>query len=147
MGAAGQEPIRSLLPEVVAFSLHVRRRGATWHHREAGVIWLLATTVKDTRTMHTRTSSDSKLRAGLLPDRDDMLALVRSQAPTLARSLPRPPRDSPPRFIFTPGGFEDLIREMSEPAGSRTLPPPPEEEPDMERIKAIAEAHGAELLV
>jgi hypothetical protein len=43
MGSPGQEPIRSLLPEVVAFSLHVgRRRGATWHHREAGVIWLLA---------------------------------------------------------------------------------------------------------
>ncbi len=43
MGSPGQEPIRSLLPDVVAFSLHVgRRRGATWHHREAGVIWLLA---------------------------------------------------------------------------------------------------------
>jgi hypothetical protein len=43
MGSAGQEPIRSLLPEVVVFSLHVgRQRGATWHHREAGVIWLLA---------------------------------------------------------------------------------------------------------
>ena len=43
MGSIGQEPIRSLLPEVVAYSLHVgRRRGATWHHREAGVTWLLA---------------------------------------------------------------------------------------------------------
>jgi hypothetical protein len=43
MGSPGQEPIRSLLPEVVAFSLHVgRQRGATWHHRDAGVIWLLA---------------------------------------------------------------------------------------------------------
>jgi hypothetical protein len=43
VGATGQEPIRSLLPEIVAFSLHVgRQRGATWHHREAGVIWLLA---------------------------------------------------------------------------------------------------------
>jgi quercetin dioxygenase-like cupin family protein len=50
-------------------------------------------------------------------------------------------------FIFTPGGFEDLIIEMSEPAGSHTLPPPSAEEFDMERIKAIAEAHGAELLV
>lgn len=68
------------------------------------------------------------------------------------------PRDIPHRytvgeagcrmlFIFTPGGFEDLIMEMSEPAGSRSLPPPSEEEPDMERIQAIAQAHGAELLV
>jgi hypothetical protein len=35
---------------------------------------------------------------------------------------------------------------MSEPAGTRTLPPPPEQEPDMERIATIAKAHGAELL-
>jgi mannose-6-phosphate isomerase-like protein (cupin superfamily) len=67
------------------------------------------------------------------------------------------PRDVPHRytvgdagcrmlFIFTPGGFEDVIREMSEPAGSRTLPPPSEEEPDWERIQAIAEKHGNELL-
>lgn len=68
------------------------------------------------------------------------------------------PRDIPHRykvgdegcrmlFICTPGGFEDLVIAMSEPARSRTLPPPSDEEPDMERIGAIAEAHGAELLV
>jgi quercetin dioxygenase-like cupin family protein len=67
------------------------------------------------------------------------------------------PRDIPHRykvgdtgcrmlFICTPGGFEDLITGMSEPAGSRTLPPPPEEEPDWERIAAVAKAHGADLL-
>ena len=67
------------------------------------------------------------------------------------------PRDIPHRytvgsagcrmlFIMTPGGFEDLVIAMSEPAGSRTLPPPSEEEPDWERIAAIANAHGAELL-
>jgi quercetin dioxygenase-like cupin family protein len=49
-------------------------------------------------------------------------------------------------FICTPAGFEDLVIAMSEPATSRTLPPPAEEKPDMERIAAIAEAHGAELL-
>jgi quercetin dioxygenase-like cupin family protein len=49
-------------------------------------------------------------------------------------------------FICTPAGFEDLVIAMSEPAGRRTLPPPSEEPPDMERIAAIAEAHGAELL-
>ena len=67
------------------------------------------------------------------------------------------PRDIPHRytvgdagcrmlFICTPGGFEDLVRDMSEPAGSRTLPPPPEGEPDMERIAAIAQKYGCELL-
>lgn len=49
-------------------------------------------------------------------------------------------------FICTPGGFEDLVREMSEPAGRRTLPPPSDDEPDMERVAAIAEAYGCELL-
>jgi mannose-6-phosphate isomerase-like protein (cupin superfamily) len=50
-------------------------------------------------------------------------------------------------FICTPGGnFEDVVIALSEPAGSRTLPPPPDEPPDMERIAAIAMAHGCELL-
>ncbi len=67
------------------------------------------------------------------------------------------PRDIPHRysvgdagcrmlFIMTPGGFEDLVIAMSEPAGSRTLPPPSDEEPDWEQVAAIAKAHGAELL-
>src|SRR5918993_4980985 len=43
-------------------------------------------------------------------------------------------------FILTPGGFEDLVIAMSEPAGARTLPPPSTEEPDMAAMKAIAEA-------
>lgn len=67
------------------------------------------------------------------------------------------PRDIPHRytvgpagcrmlFICTPGGFEELVIAMSQPALSRTLPPPATEEPDWERIAAIAQAHGAELL-
>lgn len=67
------------------------------------------------------------------------------------------PRDIPHRysvgdagcrmlFIMTPGGFEDLVIAMSEPAASRTLPPPSDQEPDWERVAAIANAHGAELL-
>ncbi len=67
------------------------------------------------------------------------------------------PRDVPHRytvgpdgcrmlFICTPGGFEDLVTEMSEPAQSLTLPPPDQEEPDWERVAAIATAHGCELL-
>jgi hypothetical protein len=49
-------------------------------------------------------------------------------------------------IILTPGGFEDLVREMSVPSARRTLPPPSDEEPDLERVAAIAKAHGAELL-
>jgi quercetin dioxygenase-like cupin family protein len=68
------------------------------------------------------------------------------------------PRDIPHRytagdagcrmlFVCTPGGnFENLVREMSVPAESRTLPPPSDEEPDFARIAAIAQANGCELL-
>lgn len=71
------------------------------------------------------------------------------------------PRDIPHRFtagndgcrmlfILVPGGIEDLIRATSERAPSRTLPPPPEEEPDaaqIEGLKAIIAEHGYELLM
>jgi len=90
MGSAGQEPIRSLLPEIAAFSLHVgRRRGATWHHREAGVIWLLAVGYHREGHVDDAYAYFERLKAAgrLLPDRDDMLAYARSQARTLARSL------------------------------------------------------------
>ncbi len=67
------------------------------------------------------------------------------------------PRDIPHRytvgsagcrmlFIMTPGGFEDLVIAMSQPAASRTLPPPSTEEPDWAMIAAAAKAHGCELL-
>jgi quercetin dioxygenase-like cupin family protein len=68
------------------------------------------------------------------------------------------PRDIPHRysvgdsgcrmlFIMVPGAIEDVIRATSEPAASRTLPPPPDEEPDIDAIKAIVKEHGYELLV
>lgn len=67
------------------------------------------------------------------------------------------PRDVPHRytvgetgcrmlFILTPGGFEGLVREMSEPAASRTIPPPSDEQPDMDQVAAIAARYGCELL-
>jgi hypothetical protein len=90
MASTGQEPIQSLLPEVVAFSLHFgRRRGATWHHRVAGVIWLLAVGYHREGHVDDAYAHFERLKAAgrLLPDRNDMLAFVRSQAPTLARSL------------------------------------------------------------
>ncbi len=50
-------------------------------------------------------------------------------------------------FILTPGGFEALVRDMSEPAGERKLPPPPEQPPDLEWVRAIARRHNCDLLV
>ncbi len=67
------------------------------------------------------------------------------------------PRDIPHRyvvgpggcrmlFICTPAGFEGLVRDMSVPAGARTLPPPSDDEPDMEMVAAVAQRYGCELL-
>jgi quercetin dioxygenase-like cupin family protein len=49
-------------------------------------------------------------------------------------------------FIMTPGGFEKLVRDMSVPARSRTLPPPSDDEPDWAHVAAVARANGCELL-
>jgi quercetin dioxygenase-like cupin family protein len=53
-------------------------------------------------------------------------------------------------FIFTPGGFEDLLRAVSRAAHSRTLPPATDDAPlsdeDMQRMQAAIQAHGCELL-
>ncbi len=76
------------------------------------------------------------------------------QAPATS---PGDPRDIPHRytvgpngcrmlFICTPAGFESLVRDMSVPAETRTLPPASDEEPDMEMVAAVAKRHGAELL-
>ena len=67
------------------------------------------------------------------------------------------PRDIPHRytvgnagcrmlFIMTPGGFEEFVIATSEPAASRTLPPPSEQEPDFRWLAAQARAYGGELL-
>ena len=72
------------------------------------------------------------------------------------------PRDVPHRyttgsegcrmlFILTPAGFEELMRALSRPAGSRSLPPAGEEMPspsdeEMAGIRATIQAHGCELL-
>ena len=71
------------------------------------------------------------------------------------------PRDIPHRFtvgpegcrmlfIMVPGGMEESVRATSEPARSRTLPPPPEREPtpeEMDALKRTVKEHGYELLV
>ena len=68
------------------------------------------------------------------------------------------PRDIPHRytvgeagcrmlFICTPGGFEGLVKEMSEPAPQRTLPPRAEQPPDLDWVRAIANKYGCDVLV
>src|SRR5215204_4538816 len=52
-------------------------------------------------------------------------------------------------FVLSPAGFEDLVREMGEPARELTIPPQPEappEEAEMQRMAAIAARHGNEIL-
>jgi quercetin dioxygenase-like cupin family protein len=67
------------------------------------------------------------------------------------------PRDVPHRytvgpdgcrmlFICTPGGFERLVIDMSEPAGALTLPPTTGREPDWEHVAAVAQANGCDLM-
>ncbi len=49
--------------------------------------------------------------------------------------------------VITPAGLEEAFKQVSEPARAPTLPPPPEEPPDMEQMRqvlAVFEAYGAE---
>jgi quercetin dioxygenase-like cupin family protein len=48
--------------------------------------------------------------------------------------------------INSPAGFDRFVAEAGEPATDLTLPPPPEEKPDFERLAAIAAAHEIEIL-
>jgi quercetin dioxygenase-like cupin family protein len=52
-------------------------------------------------------------------------------------------------FVLSPAGFEDLVREMGEPARELSIPPQPEVPPDeaeMQQMAAIAARHGNEIL-
>jgi quercetin dioxygenase-like cupin family protein len=49
-------------------------------------------------------------------------------------------------YLMTPGGFERLVRDTSEPAGERSLPPASDEEPDLEHLARVAAENGCELL-
>jgi len=52
-------------------------------------------------------------------------------------------------FVLSPAGFEDLVRDMGEPARSLTVPPQPEAPPseaEMQQMAAIGAQHGVELL-
>lgn len=51
-------------------------------------------------------------------------------------------------FVLSPAGFEDLVREMGEPARELSIPPQPEapDEAELRRMAAIAARHGNEIL-
>ncbi len=52
-------------------------------------------------------------------------------------------------FILSPSGFEELVRDTSEPAPSPTLPPASDTLPDpaeMEQMAAIVQKYGCEIL-
>ena len=46
--------------------------------------------------------------------------------------------------IYTPAGLEEAFKQLGEPAQSPTLPPPPKEAPDLEKIVAVFNAYGVE---
>lgn len=48
-------------------------------------------------------------------------------------------------ITITPGKLEEFFKQLSEPAQSATLPPPPEEPPDLERMMALFEEYGVKL--
>ncbi len=111
-------------PPGAAGPLHV-------HHREDEAFWVLegeATIEIGDRTIHAR-AGDYAFGPRDIPHRYTV-------GDSGCRML----------FICTPGGFEGLVRDMSEPAPTRQLPPPMDKEPDWERVAAVAEAYGCELL-
>ena len=73
------------------------------------------------------------------------------KAPDHGESRPRPTHPGESQrarvaSLCTPGGFERLVREMSVPAESLTVPPESDEEPDWEHVARVAAANGCELL-
>ena len=89
-GGEGQEPIQVLRPEIPAFSLHSgRNRGATWLHRAAGVVWLLAAGYHREGARDDAYDYFAQLKAAhtILPTTDDLETLERSRDRTLARAI------------------------------------------------------------
>lgn len=74
-----------------------------------------------------------------------------------AGSLVSLPRGVPHRYtitsdcarylnLCTPGGFEDFLKELSEPAPSMTMPPAPEGPPDIPTLVATAAKYGIQII-
>ena len=45
-------------------------------------------------------------------------------------------------FLITPAGLEEAFKRLSVPSQGFTLPPPPDEPPDVECVMAVFEEHG-----
>src|SRR5262249_29710715 len=52
------------------------------------------------------------------------------------------------RFLLVaePAGFERFVREVGEPAATRTIPPPPDAPPDLGQLVALASRYGIEII-
>lgn len=90
MGVEGQEPIKALLPEVIAFSLHHGRwRMATWLHEAAGTIWLIACGWHEKGAKKDAYKYFERLKKAktLMPTHEDLDALVRDQDRALAKAF------------------------------------------------------------
>jgi quercetin dioxygenase-like cupin family protein len=49
-------------------------------------------------------------------------------------------------LVVQPGGFEGMLRELGEPAGALTVPPPPAGPPDVTAITRVCARYGIEVL-
>jgi mannose-6-phosphate isomerase-like protein (cupin superfamily) len=119
--------VEILAPEGYPGVLHV-------HHREDEGFWILEgelTFYVGDQTMKARPGSF------LFGPKDVSHAFTVDSGP--ARLL----------FVLSPAGFEDLIREMGEPARELTIPPQleaPPSEAEMARMASIAAKYGNEIL-
>jgi quercetin dioxygenase-like cupin family protein len=113
-----------VLPEGSSPPLHV-------HHREDEAFYVL--------------EGQLTCQAG-----DQVLTATAGSFVWLPRDIPHTFRvDSQTARILTlcvPGGFEEFFAAIGRPAAQLTLPPPPEEPPDMEAMVGHAHAYGVELL-
>jgi quercetin dioxygenase-like cupin family protein len=121
----GQISVTELvLPEASSPPLHV-------HHREDEAFYVL--------------EGQLTCRAG-----DQVLTATAGSFVWLPRDLPHTFRvDSPTARILSlcvPGGFEEFFAAIGRPAAQLTLPPAPEEPPDMEALVGHARPYAVEFL-
>jgi hypothetical protein len=75
--------------------------------------------------------------------------MARDLAPGGARSTARCKRGpEPARFLLVtePAGFEEFVRAVAQPAQTLTIPAPPSEPPDLQRLIETAARYGIEII-
>ncbi|HEY8640265.1 MAG TPA: hypothetical protein VIL53_07140, partial [Solirubrobacterales bacterium] len=85
----GQETVQGLQAPIVAYSLHAGAdRALTWHDRESGLVWLLASRFhRSGQAEDSYPFFRSRRREQLLPTRDDYTRAFEAQARTFAQAL------------------------------------------------------------